>query len=145
MCRNLSPKGPFARNATVHYAQSLGFAPHRDFRPARLLLAGIDPSLCPDELEFGKDGKPLYIQGPNESLDQVRLITSSISARDGHYLIGSDGPVPAMIGFDDDDDVESDEDVGGEFDEVEEAEAPQATLAIRYDEGSGRSAESSRS
>ena len=29
-----------------------------DFRAARLLLAGIDPSLCLDELEFGKDGKP---------------------------------------------------------------------------------------
>ncbi|HVC98787.1 MAG TPA: hypothetical protein VND64_34300 [Pirellulales bacterium] len=102
-------------HCAADYAQSLGFAPHRDFRAARLMLVGIDPSLCPDELEFGKDGKPLYIRGPNESLEKARLIASQINALGGHYLVRVDGPAPAMIGLDD----EGEEDDGETSDERE--------------------------
>src|SRR5262245_33759888 len=40
----------------VEYAQSFGFSPHPDYRRTSLLLEGIDPSTCPEEYEYGKDG-----------------------------------------------------------------------------------------
>ena len=51
----------------VEYARSFGFPPHPDYRHAALLLSGIDPKACTHEFTFGRDGKPFYIQGPNES------------------------------------------------------------------------------
>ena len=55
----------------VEYAQSLGFSPDSEYRHASLLLEGIDPSTCTDRFEFGRDGKPFYVQGPNETPAQV--------------------------------------------------------------------------
>jgi hypothetical protein len=55
----------------VEYARGLGIPPHPDYSPARLLLAGIDPSLCHETFEFGKGGKPFYIRGPHESLEKA--------------------------------------------------------------------------
>jgi hypothetical protein len=69
------------------YAASLGFAPHVDFRHARRLLDGVDPSQCPDPLEFGRDGKPLYIRGPHETLEKARWIAHRLTAVDGHYIV----------------------------------------------------------
>src|SRR5262249_41868039 len=72
--RKLAERGPlhaatpeqFAKLVlgAVDYAQAIGFPPHPDFRHAKLLLAGIDPSKCTDTFTFGKDGKPFYINGP---------------------------------------------------------------------------------
>lgn len=69
------------------YGQSLGFSPHRDFRHAQRLLAGIDPSLCPDEFEFGKEGRPLYIRGPSESMDEARIIAARVHAQGGDFTL----------------------------------------------------------
>ena len=60
--------------SAVEYAQSFGFAPHADYRHARLLLTGIDATQCQDIFEFGKDGKPLYFQGPHDSPAKVKSI-----------------------------------------------------------------------
>jgi hypothetical protein len=71
----------------VEYAQSLGFQPHPDYRHASMLLAGIDPSACRERFAFGRDGKPLYIQGPNESLAQARAIMERVHSMGGHYVL----------------------------------------------------------
>ena len=47
----------------VQYAAATGIPPHADYSHARLLLAGIDPSVCRDTFEFGQDGKPFYVRG----------------------------------------------------------------------------------
>ena len=53
----------------VEYAASLGLAPHPDF-------AAVRPSLGawsgPSSIRFGKDGKPYYIQGPDD--DAYRIL-----------------------------------------------------------------------
>jgi hypothetical protein len=69
------------------YGQSLGFPPHRDFRHAQRLLAGIDPSQCPDEFQFGQDGRPMYFRGPSESLEDARIIASRVESLGGHYTV----------------------------------------------------------
>ncbi len=73
--------------SSVDYAQALGCPPHPDYRAAKMLLAGIDPSLCPDTFEFGKDGKPYYYRGPHESLTKAKAIAERINAAGGEVVI----------------------------------------------------------
>jgi hypothetical protein len=72
----------------VTFAHSFGFSPHRDYRHAALLFEGIDPSECPDQFTYGRDGKPFYIQGPNESSAQAESIMRRAVEAGGHYVIG---------------------------------------------------------
>jgi hypothetical protein len=74
----------------VEYAKSFGFPPHPDYRHASTLLEGIDPSTCPDQFTFGQDGKPFYIQGPNESPAQAAAITQRVRDAGGHFFIDLD-------------------------------------------------------
>jgi hypothetical protein len=74
-------------HCAADYAQSLGFAPHRDFRHVRLLLEGIDPSQSAENYEFGKDGVPYYFRGPNESIADAHSIRRRVEAAGGHYVI----------------------------------------------------------
>jgi len=75
----------------VEYAQSFGFPPHPDYRHASILLDGIDPSTCPNQFTFGRDGRPFYIQGPNESLAEATAISQRIQDAGGHYLMAIPG------------------------------------------------------
>jgi len=102
-------------HCAADYAQSLGFSPHPDFRHARLLLAGIDPSQCHEEFEFGKDGVPFYVRGPFESLTKAQSIVARVRAAGGHYIIpvadDIDSPDLVLSNMDedmDDDDYEDD-------------------------------------
>lgn len=98
----------------VEYARSLGFTPHPDFRHASLLLAGIDPSECREEFEYGKNGKPMYIQGPHETPAQIRAILERTKEAGGDFVLVS--PPMSSEGFpaieDDSDDEEIGEDEG---------------------------------
>jgi hypothetical protein len=62
----------------IHYSDALGFKPHKDFKISRRLLMDVDPNVCPNQYIFGKDGKPFYISGPNENLNQSRQIINSL-------------------------------------------------------------------
>ena len=106
------------------YGQSLGFPPHRDFRHAQRLLAGIDPAQCPDEFEFGQDGRPHYIRGPSESMERARAIATRVDALGGYYTLPL-GPseLPDFELVDDrEDEFDEDEFEDGEFEEDEFAE-----------------------
>lgn len=76
----------------VAYATSLGFAPHPDFRAARLLLEGIDPTLCSEQFKFGKNGTPFYIQGPHDSMERARMIVLQLQNQGGRFIVGGDHP-----------------------------------------------------
>ena len=71
----------------VEYAQSFGFRPHPDYRHASALLEGIDPSTCRNKFTFGRDGKPFYVRGPNESLAQAQAISRRVADAGGHFII----------------------------------------------------------
>lgn len=70
-------------DGAIAYAERLGFAPHRDFRKARKVLSGLDASLCPNEFTFGRDGKPCFVQGPDDSDERVDRILAMLTARCG--------------------------------------------------------------
>jgi yecA family protein len=65
------------------YADSLGFTPHRDFRKARKILSGIDASVCPREFTYGRDGRPCYVRGSDDTEERVDRICSILEARCG--------------------------------------------------------------
>jgi hypothetical protein len=51
----------------VAYAQNLGLAPHADYKMACRVLGGIKSSDSTAMFTFGNKGKPLFVQGPNDS------------------------------------------------------------------------------
>jgi hypothetical protein len=77
--------------AAVAYARDLGFHPHPDYAKARLIFGDIDPTQCDEEFEFGKDGKPFFVGGPNDSLGRCRQIVNTLERRCGpggyHYIV----------------------------------------------------------
>jgi len=73
----------------IGYARGLGLEPHEDFARAAGQLGEWD-GVC--DLEFGKDGMPLYIQGPH---DDTRGIMSTLRKNVGdgnfHYVAQQTG------------------------------------------------------
>jgi len=67
----------------IAYAELLGFAPHRDYRKARRALTGLDASACPETFTFGRDGKPFFVEGPNDSGERTSRILAILEARCG--------------------------------------------------------------
>jgi hypothetical protein len=70
------------------WSQSMGFAPHRDFAVAERLFGDVDPDASDALFQFGRDGKPFYVQGPGDSpqvvmqrLAQVQKIIRAGSRR----------------------------------------------------------------
>jgi hypothetical protein len=78
------------------YAKDLGFEPHADYRIARLIFGDIEAKACPVGFNFGQNGKPFYINGPNETPAIQRRILKQLERRCGpggyHYLMMIDDP-----------------------------------------------------
>lgn len=53
----------------VEYASSLGLKPHRDFETTKTHLGKPPEKLLP--IEFGKEGKPFYINGPYDNSERI--------------------------------------------------------------------------
>jgi hypothetical protein len=77
----------------IEFAARFGFEPHRDFDQSQWILEDIDDlEPCEEEVEFGRDGKPFYVQGPYD--DPVSI---SAQFEDGgrtgdlEFIVGSDG------------------------------------------------------
>jgi hypothetical protein len=72
----------------VEYATGLGFEPHSDFTQAKPHLGLPSDPLIP--IEFGKDGKPYYINGPYDRPDSIiAKLNRSVGKGNYDYLIGS--------------------------------------------------------
>ena len=72
------------------YARDLGLNPSRDYAFAKRIFGGIDPAACSREYSFGKDGKPLYVAGPDETeADSQRImdiLTKKLGPDGFHYM-----------------------------------------------------------
>jgi hypothetical protein len=70
----------------VEYARGLGFEPHADFAKAADHLGEWD-GVC--DLEFGRDGMPMYIEGPHDDTWRVmRTLRQNVGDGNFHYLAG---------------------------------------------------------
>lgn len=63
----------------VAYARSLGFSPHSDYPRALILFGNVDPASSDAQFEFGKDGKPFFVAGPNDTLERSRQILAILT------------------------------------------------------------------
>lgn len=70
-------------NGAVSYAKALGFSPHKDYHNAIKLLGNIESEACSIAYQYGKDGKPFYVSGPNESPAQAQKIVKQLDEKCG--------------------------------------------------------------
>jgi hypothetical protein len=76
----------------IAYAGELGFKPHRDYRDAMLMLGDADPEACDESIPLGKDGKPFFVAGPYDNVDQIMSKLTHKLGPDGfHYLVPLSG------------------------------------------------------
>ena len=78
-------------DGAVAYAKEIGFDPHPDFQRYFNSLSDVDSFECKDMFSYGKDGKPLYVQGPNDSPTKVKRIMKTLEDKMGpegfHYIV----------------------------------------------------------
>jgi hypothetical protein len=75
----------------VEYARSLGLEPHPDYPKTKSIFGDINAGESLEEFEFGQDGKPYFIAGPNDTPERCRRILSTLIQSCGvggfHYLV----------------------------------------------------------
>jgi hypothetical protein len=75
----------------VAYAASFGIPPHADYHKAKPIFGAIDASESTDTFEFGENGKPHFVAGPNDTRDRCRQILAILTHKCGpggfHYTI----------------------------------------------------------
>jgi len=72
----------------VEYARKLGFEPQKDFTLSSFILDEPSDADLLFDVEFGKDGKPLYIAGPNDNVDHVmKQLSKKVGEGNFHYLL----------------------------------------------------------
>jgi hypothetical protein len=67
----------------VAYAHDLGFHPHRDYQKAKFIFGDVDAAASTEEFEFGKDGRPFFIAGPDDTPERCRQIVATIAKTQG--------------------------------------------------------------
>lgn len=67
----------------IAYAKQFGFKPNKDFRLSQHVLDAAE-SIGPSDIEFGKDGKPLFISGPDDNVQKI-LHQLQATAGEGQY------------------------------------------------------------
>ena len=82
----------------IAYAQELGFRPDSDYRDAMLVVGDADPDACDESIPLGRDGKPLFIPGPD---DRVNLIMAKLTRKLGpdgfHYVLPVNGDTETLL------------------------------------------------
>ena len=54
------------------WSQSIGFAPHRDFAAVERIFGDTSADASDAVFRFGRDGKPTYIPGPNDTAPLIQ-------------------------------------------------------------------------
>ena len=79
--------------AAIAYAQSLGFAPHSDYRKVAPLWGDIEATEIPEKYEFGRNGRPTYIPGPyddhNRQMQIINTLTNKVGVKSYDFVVSS--------------------------------------------------------
>ena len=83
----------------VEYAESLGFPPHRSFRGTQFAIEPADALPRAAGLEFGYEGKPLYMPLPFDPRDEAADVKTLIDAVGlGNFIYQTpDGEIPDEV------------------------------------------------
>ncbi|WP_313950444.1 hypothetical protein [Accumulibacter sp.] len=86
----------------VDYARDLGFPPHAEYAAAAALFGNIDAAACAQRYTYGKDDKPLYVSGaedtPAQSQHILETLTSRLGAKGFHFLTAVDAQQAGLAG-----------------------------------------------
>ena len=77
---------PYARKFiedAVSYALDLGFVPNKEYKHASMIFGNIDPKQCTETFTFGRDNKPCFVSGPNDSPFKCKQIMDMLKRRCG--------------------------------------------------------------
>lgn len=67
----------------VEYAEDLGLSPHKDFLTTRYILDDVN-SFDFIDIEFGKNGRPCYVPGPDDHSGKIVSILNKHIGRDAY-------------------------------------------------------------
>ena len=77
------------------YAETLGLSPHRDYGFTKRIFGDIEKEQCPRSFTFGRDGKPMYMAGPNDGAHFSKKVVDTLTAKLGtdgfHFLLPVEG------------------------------------------------------
>lgn len=80
----------------IAFARRFGFPPHRDFDLSRNVLDEPGAFDAP-EIEFGRDGRPVFIAGPNDNVARIiRRLESTAGRGRFDYAYGAGAPTPYL-------------------------------------------------
>jgi len=60
------------------YAAGLGLPAAKDTPAIEAIFGDVDAGACSDTFTFGKDGKPFFMNGPNDTPARIRAITQAL-------------------------------------------------------------------
>jgi len=70
----------------IEYAKTLGFQPHADFEQARSQLGKWDGTPV---LNFGRNGKPCYINGPyDDPIKTLKILRETVGEGNFNFILG---------------------------------------------------------
>lgn len=82
----------------IDYAGELGFHPQKDFRITEYIL---DPELIDDgidEIEFGSNGKPIFIAGPDDNVNRIiNILNNSVGSGNYEYIMPLEQELNSII------------------------------------------------
>lgn len=70
----------------VAYAREIGLSPHPDYPRAMVLFGNIDAADSDAHFQFGKDHKPFFVSGPNDSPERCKQIVAILNKTCGPGL-----------------------------------------------------------
>ena len=65
------------------YAAGPGLPAAKDTPAIEAIFGDVDASACTETFTFGKDGKPFFVSGPNDTPARIRAITRTLQASRG--------------------------------------------------------------
>lgn len=94
----------------VAYARGLGLPPHPDYSRGMILFGDVNAADSDAHFEFGKDGKPLFMSGPNDTPQRCKQIMATLNRTCGpdnfHYMMEVSGSAMTLADGDEEDDYE---------------------------------------
>ncbi|HEY5326917.1 MAG TPA: hypothetical protein VIJ27_07950, partial [Mucilaginibacter sp.] len=100
----------------IEFAGDYGFKPHKEFSVSQFILEEDDEQVELMELDFGLDGLPCFVPGPNDDAAKIKSVTATLERTAGP------GNFEILDPFDDDefDDDEFGFDEGFDYDDLME-------------------------
>ena len=94
----------------VAYARKIGLAPHPDYARAMALFGDVDAADSNAHFEFGKDGKPFFVNGPNDTPQRCQQILAILNKTCGEgqfdFVFGVPGSHTIVPAEGDDEDID---------------------------------------